>query len=138
MSFGATIITFCMNERTFMIDTNLLRKLRNRYGFSQEYVADHLGMSQSGYRKIENGDTCIKLEHAVKLSRLFEIDVMEFVVQEKPLVSEQDQIERSVNESNTTNNLDFFTEVLTTKNELIKAKDELIAALRKELSERIP
>ena len=121
-----------------MIDTNLLRKLRNRDGFSQEYVADHLGISQSGYRKIENGDTCIKLEHAVKLSRLFEIDVMQFVVPEKSLTTEQDRMEQPSNELNITNTLDFFTEVLTTKNELIKAKDELIAALRKELSERIP
>ncbi len=51
-----------------------LKKLRDQHGFSQEYVANELGISQSTYFKLEAEQIRLTVERAKQLSKLYEID----------------------------------------------------------------
>jgi transcriptional regulator with XRE-family HTH domain len=47
-----------------------LRKLRNEVCYSQEYMANQLGISQSTYQRIETGDIKISIERLSKISEI--------------------------------------------------------------------
>jgi len=51
-----------------------LRKLREERGFSQEYVANELGISQSAYHKLEAEQIRLTVERSKQLANLYEID----------------------------------------------------------------
>lgn len=51
-----------------------VRKLRDRSGYSQEYVASVLGVAQNTYSKIESGQSPLTIERAKKLADLFEVE----------------------------------------------------------------
>ena len=57
-------------SRTFTI-CERLRKARNELGFSQEYVADYLGISRSTMTQIELGNRKITTEELVKFCKLY-------------------------------------------------------------------
>ena len=50
---------------------NNIRKIRQLKGYSQEYVADKLNLSQGGYGRIERGEVKVKMETLEKLSEIF-------------------------------------------------------------------
>lgn len=51
-----------------------LRILRNRHGFSQEYMAQVMGKNDhTAYQRIETGRTEIKLDDFVKLAKIFSV-----------------------------------------------------------------
>jgi len=52
-----------------------IRKIRIIKGFSQEYIADLLEISQSAYSDIERGKTKINLERLKRVALIFEVDV---------------------------------------------------------------
>ena len=50
-----------------------VRKIRELKNFTQEYMADKLGISQSAYAKIEKEDSDITISRLQKLAEIFEI-----------------------------------------------------------------
>lgn len=50
----------------------LLREMRN---FTQQYMADELGLSISGYGKIERGKSDIKLSQLIKIAKILNTDL---------------------------------------------------------------
>lgn len=58
---------------------NLIRKLRQLKGYSQEYMAIQLGISNKTYVNIENGKSRIDLERFFRLSQIFEINPIDFL-----------------------------------------------------------
>ncbi len=54
---------------------NRLRKARLARGYSQEYVAFQLGITQSGYRKIETDETKLRVDVLLQLAGLLQVDV---------------------------------------------------------------
>lgn len=59
-----------------------LRKLREEQGFSQEYVANEIGISQSTYYKLEAEQIRLTVERAKQLAKLYEIDPEYFYTSE--------------------------------------------------------
>jgi len=59
-----------------------LRKLRERQGYSQEYVANRIGVSQSTYHKLEAEQIRLTVERAKELADLYEIDPEYFYISE--------------------------------------------------------
>jgi transcriptional regulator with XRE-family HTH domain len=53
--------------------TNKLRTLREVHGYKQEFVGNHLGLSQTGYSKIEVGEVDLSVKHLQKLAELHQI-----------------------------------------------------------------
>lgn len=52
---------------------NKLRTLREVHGYKQEFVGNHLGISQTGYTKIEVGEVDLSIRHLEKLAELYKI-----------------------------------------------------------------
>jgi len=63
-----------------------LRKLRERQGYSQEYVANSIGISQSTYHKLEAEQIRLTVERAKQLADLYEIDPEYFYASEAKAV----------------------------------------------------
>jgi transcriptional regulator with XRE-family HTH domain len=58
---------------------NRIRQARNRKGYSQEYVAEHLQLSQGGYRKIETDEVRLKADTLVLLAQVLEVEVTQLL-----------------------------------------------------------
>jgi transcriptional regulator with XRE-family HTH domain len=52
-----------------------LEKIRKLQGFSQEYVASKLNISQNSYSKIERGETKVTLKKLTEICKVLEIDI---------------------------------------------------------------
>lgn len=59
-----------------------LRKLREDQGFSQEYIANELGISQSTYYKLEAEQIRLTVERAKQLAKIYDIDPEYFYTSE--------------------------------------------------------
>lgn len=60
---------------------NVIRFERLKRNYTQEYVADEIGISQSQYSRIEKGEKSIDIEKLGKLVQVLEItlfDILEF------------------------------------------------------------
>ncbi len=61
-----------------LVGTNL-KKMRRELGWSQDYVARELGMSQNNYSRIENGKSQITLTQLKDISRVMSVDLKELI-----------------------------------------------------------
>lgn len=50
-----------------------IRRIREIKNFSQEYVAQTLGISSKAYSKIENDETKLSVDRLYKLASIFEV-----------------------------------------------------------------
>ncbi len=57
-----------------------IRQLRNEKNFTQEFVADKIGISQSHYAKLENGNVKINLGMLQKIADALEINVSDLMI----------------------------------------------------------
>ena len=55
-----------------------IRMLRELNHWSQEEMAERLGMPHNGYAKIERGETKLYLEKLNQIAQIFNIDLSEF------------------------------------------------------------
>ena len=56
-----------------------IKKLRLLRGFKQDYMALQIGISQTGFSKIETGETNITLERALTIADVFNMTLSEFL-----------------------------------------------------------
>lgn len=56
-----------------------VRKLREIYGYSQEFVAFQIGISQAAYSKKESGRTDLSLSCLAKLSNIYCISMIDLI-----------------------------------------------------------
>lgn len=57
-----------------------LRKHRVLRGYTQEYIAEYLGKKDyTAYSRYEQGRSNLKMEDAIKLADLYEVDVQELI-----------------------------------------------------------
>ncbi|GAB3893920.1 helix-turn-helix domain-containing protein [Spirosoma agri] len=61
-----------------------LRKLRELYGYPQEYVAYQMGISQAAYSKKENGKTELSLTVLEQLASLYQISMLDLIALSLP------------------------------------------------------
>lgn len=57
----------------------IIKKIRKSKSLKQETVAKELGISQAAYSKIENNITELTVRHCRILSKLFGVNVYEFL-----------------------------------------------------------
>ena len=70
--------------------------IRNSKGFSQEYVAEKLGMKQSGYGLIERGKRSLDYEMLLQLALIFEFDVIDIITYPNKYVYSESENETKV------------------------------------------
>lgn len=63
-----------------------LRDMREDADFSQEQVAEHLGIQQTVYSRYERGYQTIPLEHLIKLADLYQVSLDYLVERDIPQV----------------------------------------------------
>ena len=63
-----------------------IRMIRELKGFSQEFMANSLGITQNSYSKLENQKTKLSLERINSISKILEIDPIDLITFEENLV----------------------------------------------------
>jgi len=115
-----------------------IRKLRTLKGYTQEYMASKLGMSQNNYHKIEANEIDLTVTRVDEVCKILEVDTTTlFNFDEKYIFNNtfQNHSEGNSGQNMVMHNENFETErklyerLIEAKNEEIKAKDEQIAFL---------
>ncbi len=113
-----------------------LRQLREMQKWSQEEMAEKMGMSPSGYAKIERGENSVNIERLEQIAQIFNIDVADLTSQEKGII-----FVVGVGDNWTdSNNLQYYgtTESIIQENEKLKLtlshKDQLLKEKEREIN----
>ncbi len=110
-----------------------IRKYRELKGYSQEYMANELHISQPSYAKLENDSTKITVERLFNISKLLEMDMAELLDLKNQKIYNQEFKDNSNNYQEIHN---LHQENKETYKELLKAKDEQIALLKEMLAKQ--
>ncbi|MBF0752115.1 MULTISPECIES: helix-turn-helix domain-containing protein [Pasteurellaceae] len=123
-----------------------IRQLREKHRLSQESMAEKLGMSVTGYAKIERGEVRSTLPRLEQISEVFEMDICELLAfGENEKVYFNNSSSGSTNSNNSNHflfavgneNLEKAIQQLqlmvTHKDELLLQKDKIIHGLEREL-----
>lgn len=121
-----------------------IRQLREQHQLSQENMADKLGMSVTGYTKIERGEVRSNLPRLEQISEVFDMDICELLSYGE---SEKVYFNNSVTESTNSNNFLFAVGndnlekaiqqlqlIISHKDELLAQKDKIILGLEREIT----
>ncbi|MDH2923786.1 DNA-binding XRE family transcriptional regulator [Nicoletella semolina] len=121
-----------------------IRYLRETRRLSQEVMAEKLGMSVTGYAKIERGEVRSNLPRLEQISEVFDMDICELLS-----YGDEGQIYFHNAENGFSNSNNFLTvghnnsnsqeierlqQLLAHKEELMAQKDKLIESLERELA----
>ena len=107
-----------------------IAQFRNRKGYTYENMADELELTTAAYRKIETGETKLSVERLFRISNILETPVDQ-------LLDFDPNVHQQINYGN--ENIyqqkieHFYQENKEITTELIKAKDQLIHQLQKEI-----
>ncbi len=67
-----------------MLDVgNTLRRYRDERQYTQQYVANIIGISRVAYRKWENNEVDFALSQLKKIAELYDISIHEIIIQSK-------------------------------------------------------
>lgn len=115
------------SQHLMNINTEKVRQLRRSKDFSQDYMAEIMGLSQSQYSRIENGDCAIDQEKVKLISDILEVNPLDILELQswQSLIYYYNQL-RNTETSN--NNQDFEEEIkfyITQIEELKKDKEFL-------------
>lgn len=120
-----------------MIAYDTIRELREQRNWTQEYMADKLGLTRNGYAKIERGESTPSLERLDEIAKLFEISIVELLKLDDKQIIVQTQNQQAnyyqhyVNSETLQNEIEKLKLVIAHKNEIIQQKDEYIQVLKK-------
>ncbi|UZA37382.1 helix-turn-helix domain-containing protein [Moraxella bovis] len=111
-----------------MINVETIRELREQNDWTQEQMAEKLGITRNGYAKIERGESMPNLERLNDIATLFGVEINELLDNKKFVC----QI--SENHSNNYYNGDQYLIAQIEKLQLsLSYKDELLAQKDKEI-----
>lgn len=115
----------------------LLREFRN---YSQEYIAEKLGITQHAYSRIENNQTKLSTERLEKLAAILNIPPLEILSDKEPVISfldataspavavKDDHVWKEMME----NTRQLYSQLICSKDEKIAHLENEIHTLRKE------
>lgn len=114
-----------------------LRVLREFRNYSQEYIAEKLGITQNAYSRIENNQTKITAERLGRLAVILNIPPMELLSDKEPVLHFSDPLASHSTPPHPSPGDDHWKEMIESTRQLygqvICGKDERIAALENEV-----
>ncbi|MCZ8332374.1 MAG: helix-turn-helix transcriptional regulator [Flavobacterium sp.] len=113
---------------------NRLRKLRIAKGYSQEYMADVLQISQKTYSNMENDKSSISIETLKKIASEYNIDLMEILSDERVIVQNNNSNDTSTFQGGIIIN-HLSEELLTQMKERIEDLKSIIAEKDKRIQQ---
>lgn len=114
-----------MNNLVFKI-----KQCRERQGFSQEFVAEKLKITQSSYAKLESGVVKITLDRLQKITEIFELDINELINSKEQQIFNLYNNKEAVGQNIIENLYEYNKEAISL---LIVEKDKRIENLEKEI-----
>ncbi|MEM0542919.1 helix-turn-helix transcriptional regulator [Flavobacterium sp. j3] len=78
-----------------MVIGNKLRKLRMEKGYSQEYLAEVLEVSQKTYSNMENNKSSLSIDTLKKIAEEYKIDIIELLSDDRVIVQNNSSRESS-------------------------------------------
>jgi len=109
-----------------------IREFRKKKGLTQIDVADKICLSQSAYAKIENGHTALDINRLIKIAKLLEVPISDFLPNLK--VKSYNFNPKNGNQQLKVEH--FYVDgrvLLKVKDKLIKSKNNRIKHLEKEV-----
>lgn len=113
-----------------------IRRIREVKGFTQDFIASKIGISQNAYCKIEKGETKVDSDRLNAIATALEVD-------KETILNYNDNI--IINNTNSTNSgmfnnyyasqIEMFEKLLNEKDKIISLKDEIIIFLKDEIIE---
>ena len=103
---------------------------RSKKGYTYENMADELDITPAAYRKIEIGETKLTVERLLRISTILDTSIGEFLEYDKNSFVQNNYSNESVFSQKIEN---FYQENKEITEQLIKAKDDLIIQLQKEI-----
>lgn len=117
-----------------------IRKIREQKGFSQEYMANVLNISQASYARMENEETKITVERLQKIAEILQTSIIDFFNSDKFTIHNQNyegaygngyvQNLNIENKEATEKLIASYEERIKEYQERLKEKDEQIALLK--------
>lgn len=123
-------------NRFIMINFDTIRELREERKWTQETMADKLGLSRNGYAKIERGESIPSLERLDEIAKLLDVSVIELLTlnDRNVILQTQNQqanyYEKYVNNETLQNEIEKLHLIIEHQTELLRQKDENIHLLK--------
>lgn len=120
-----------------MINFDAIRELREKRNWTQEEIAEKLGLTRNGYAKIERGESTPSLERLDEIAKLLDSNLIELLqVQDKNVVlqtqnHQANYYQHYINSENLQNEIDKLKIIIAHKDEIIQQKNEYIQVLKK-------
>ena len=117
-----------------------IRKIREKKGFSQEYMANVLNISQASYARLENEETKVTVERLQKIAEILETNIIDFFNTDKFIIHNQNYDNSTGNAAYVQNlvveNKEATNKLISSYEERLKEKDEQIHFLKSLLEKR--
>ena len=110
-----------------------IRKFRELKGYSQEYMANEMELTQASYAKLESNSTKISVERLFTIAKLLETDVADILELNKQTIFNQN----NTGTANAFGNVENYQDNKKIYEKLLQSKDEQIALLKSLLSQYI-
>jgi len=111
-----------------------LKVLREVHNYTQEFIAEALGVDQSTYSKLEKNPKSLKVDQAQKLAELYNLEVADILSKDAIFVYSQNTI--NTIDKGYVHNLyerkDMFEQVMAAKDGQISLLKEEVEQLRKQ------
>lgn len=106
-----------------------IRKLREIKGYTQDYMANKLQISQRAYSKLERNEQKISFDRLQSISNILEINPIELLQFDEQMVFNHCKQSGKIN----TINNHTSQEVISSLNDIIKEQQKTIAFLQKQI-----
>lgn len=105
-----------------------IRKIRESKGFSQDYMANVLDISQASYARIENEDTKVTVDRLYKIAEVLDTNIIDFFNTDNITIQNQNNYEGSFGlvQNLTVENKEIYEKLLKSKDEQIEMLTKLI------------
>lgn len=117
-----------------MINVETIRELREQNDWTQEQMAEKLGITRNGYAKIERGESMPNLERLNDIATLFGVEITELLDNKNFICQIIDNNSNTINYNSNQNLIAQIEKLqlsLSYKDELLAQKDKEIELLRK-------
>lgn len=117
-----------------MINVETIRELREQNDWTQEQMAEKLGITRNGYAKIERGESMPNLERLNDIATLFGVEITELLDNKNIFCQISENHSNTINynsDQSLVSEIEKLKLTLFYKDELLAQKDKEIELLRK-------
>lgn len=118
-----------------------IRDYREDKHFTQADMAEKLGMSVTGYAKLERGESQIRVERLQQIAQILDVSIEELMVGESDIIIFNNSNDNNVSNFNLAlgspalaGEIKHLNYMIDAKNELLDARDREIESLKSQIS----